>query len=91
MKHIFLLICFFMSCVTLNRAAFADGADGSIATAKYVDGRIADLNSQVVKNDELKTFSDKLPERFVTTSESQQISGTKTYTTSPIVPTPPLP
>ncbi len=66
-------------------------ADVSIATANYVENRAAVIEARTVSKEELKTFSDQLPQRVVTKTDNQEISGTKTYTSSPIVPTPPLP
>ncbi|MDE6478049.1 MAG: hypothetical protein K2L95_02535 [Alphaproteobacteria bacterium] len=91
MKHILLpVFCAFL-CLMPWRQSLADTADSRLASATYVDNRIAAAEERVVSKEELNTFSGQLPEQFVTTSSPQEISGTKTYTQSPIVPTPPLP
>lgn len=86
-----LLIFFAVLCSGLLRPVLADPADSRVASTSYVNAQIADSQSRVVSKEELNTFSGQLPEQFVTTSSPQEISGTKTYTQSPIVPTPPLP
>ena len=86
-----LLIFFAVLCSGLLRPVLADPADSRVASTSYVNAQIADSQSRVVSQDELNTFSDALPQRLVTTSTNQEVAGTKTFTSSPIVPTPPLP
>lgn len=86
-----ILLFFSVFALMLCPAVAADTGEGRIASAEYVDDRIADVEKKVVNNEEFKTFSDNLPQRFVSTTGDQEISGNKTYTSSPIVPTPPLP
>lgn len=86
MKAIFSLMFFWIFCIT-----FVHDAGAAIASTTYVDERVNTVEVQAATKNELKTLSESMPERFVTTTNDQQISGTKTYATSPIIPTPPLP
>ena len=98
-----ILLFFSVFALMLCPAVAADTGEGRIASAEYVDDRIADVEEKVVTSNvgysplfmclvlQFKTFSDNLPQRFVSTTGDQEISGNKTYTSSPIVPTPPLP
>lgn len=91
MKHRLLPIVFTAQCFILSLPSLGATLNEQVASAAYVDNRVNEMESRTVNKDEFKTFSDELPNRFVGTTENQTISGVKTYTSSPIVPTPPLP
>lgn len=86
MNFIFSLMFFWVFCITSVHDVMA-----AVASATYVDERVNAVEAQAATKDEIKALSESMPEHFVTTSSAQQISGTKTYTSSPIIPTPPLP
>ena len=51
-----ILLFFSVFALMLCPAVAADTGEGRIASAEYVDDRIADVEKKVVNNEEFKTF-----------------------------------